>query len=186
MSVLESCEGKETFSEGGGMLHPSRLFIYDLITRFIPETRGFTLKVAFLRWCGASVGHGVRICSSARFMGVGELEIGDETWVGHGVFINSGASVQIGARVDIAPFVFIGTGTHEVDRVGPRVAGKGCHRSVVAKDGCWLGARSMLLPGIVVGEKAIVAAGAVVTQDVPDGCLVAGVPAVIKSKVVGS
>jgi acetyltransferase-like isoleucine patch superfamily enzyme len=43
--------------------------------------------------------------------------------------------------------------------------------------GCYLGAGAMILPGVTVGEKAVVGAGAVVTRDVPPGVLVAGVPA---------
>jgi len=48
---------------------------------------------------------------------------------------------------------------------------------VILKKGCYLGAGSIVLPGVTVGERAVVAAGAVVTRDVPPGTLVAGVPA---------
>ncbi len=48
---------------------------------------------------------------------------------------------------------------------------------VVLKRGCYLGAAGMVLPGVTVGENAVVAAGAVVTRDVPAGVVVAGVPA---------
>ena len=162
------------------MLSSAKLYVYGLIAQFLPETKAFKFKASLLRWCGAEVGKGARICSTARFVGCGELRIGDETWVGPGVFISSGARVEIGARVDIAPFVFIGTGTHEIVNAGPRVAGKGCHNEVTIKDGSWIGVRSVLLPGMVVGSRAIVAAGSVVTKSVPDGCLVAGVPSTVK------
>jgi len=46
-------------------------------------------------------------------------------------------------------------------------------------DGAWLGARVTVLPGVTIGRKAVIAAGAVVTQAIPDGCLAAGVPAEI-------
>jgi acetyltransferase-like isoleucine patch superfamily enzyme len=44
-------------------------------------------------------------------------------------------------------------------------------------DGCWIGARAIILPGVTLGRRVLVAAGAVVTRDVPDDCLVAGNPA---------
>jgi acetyltransferase-like isoleucine patch superfamily enzyme len=48
---------------------------------------------------------------------------------------------------------------------------------VILRRGCYLGACAVILPGITVGERAVVAAGAVVTRDVPAGKIVAGVPA---------
>ncbi len=56
-------------------------------------------------------------------------------------------------------------------------AGDGTVAPVLLRRGCYLGAGCMILPGVTVGERAVVAAGAVVTHDVPPGTLVAGVPA---------
>ncbi len=56
-------------------------------------------------------------------------------------------------------------------------AGDGTVAPVILARGCYLGACCVILPGVTVGERAIVAAGAVVTRDVPPGTLVAGVPA---------
>lgn len=50
-------------------------------------------------------------------------------------------------------------------------------KPVVIRCNAWIGAGAMILPGVTVGENAIVAAGAVVTKDVPDNAVVAGVPA---------
>lgn len=48
---------------------------------------------------------------------------------------------------------------------------------ITIKDNCWLGANVSVMPGITIGENCVIAAGAVVTKDVPDNCFVAGVPA---------
>jgi maltose O-acetyltransferase len=50
-------------------------------------------------------------------------------------------------------------------------------------DDCWLGGNVTIIPGVTVGNRCIVAAGSVVTKDIPDDCLVAGNPAVIKKKL---
>ena len=72
-----------------------RLSIYSLICRWLPETRCFKLKVAILRWCGATIGKNVRVNSSARFIGNGGLIIGDDVWVGAGCLIMSTGNAHI-------------------------------------------------------------------------------------------
>lgn len=54
---------------------------------------------------------------------------------------------------------------------------------VVIGDDCWIGAGAIILPGVTIGNRSIVAAGAVVTRDVPEGVLVAGVPAMVKKRL---
>jgi len=63
-----------------------------------------------------------------------------------------------------------------MDRIEPG-AGDGTVAPVVLRRGCYLGAGAMILPGVTVGERAVVAAGAVVIHDVPAETIVAGVPA---------
>lgn len=123
------------------------------------------------------MGNNVRICSSARILGNGSLIIGDNTWIGHETLIICSSSVTIGSNVDIAPRVFIGTGTHEIDLTTAGVAGEGISKDVVIGNGCWLGAGSIILPGIVIGEKTVVAAGAVVTKSFNSHQVIGGVPA---------
>ena len=73
------------------------------------------------------------------------------------------------------------TGSHEIDAVGEHTACPGSAESVEIGDGCWLGARSTILPGVALPRKTLVAAGSVVTRTVEgDGVLVAGVPAEVK------
>ena len=54
---------------------------------------------------------------------------------------------------------------------------------VVIGDNVWIGANATILPGVTIGSMSVVAAGAVVTKDVPSGVLVAGNPAVIKKEL---
>ena len=155
-----------------------RLYLYGLISRLLPETRFFAFKASLLRWCGAKVASGVRINSSAIIQGCGELEIGKDVWIGPCTHImaDGGAKVSIGDCVDIAPHVFIGTGSHEIAQEGCRAAGRGYNKSIVIREGAWICARAVILPGVEIGAKAIVAAGAVVTRNIADGVVAGGVP----------
>lgn len=143
----------------------------------IPETRLFRFKVFLLRLAGVKIGYDVRVCSSVQVIGSGELSVGEGSWVGHEVLICATSSVWIGSAVDIGPRVYIGTGTHEIALEGVRAAGLGVSKDICIGDGSWIGAGSLILPGVTVGRNAIVAAGSVVIRDVPDGATVGGVPA---------
>lgn len=161
-------------------MKPFRLYFYSQIVRWLPETRFFGLKIKLLRWCGAKIGESVRINSSVQFSGDGSLIIGDDVWIGPGCFISpvGSAIIQLGSHIDIAPQVMILTGSHKIDLQGDHIGGEGYSASVMVGDGCWLGSRSMLLPGVTLPKKTIVAAGAVVTKSIEDEMsLLAGVPA---------
>lgn len=162
------------------MLHPHRLYFYNLLMLLIPETSCFALKRGLLRWCGAKVGSNVRICSSARFYGISSLTFGENIWVGSGTVISASAPVTFGSRIDISGQVYIGTGTHKIDPVGLHSAGEGVNLPITIGDGAWLCARSMVLPGVSVGGKTVVGAGAVVLKDLPSRCVAVGIPARIQ------
>lgn len=160
-----------------------RLSIYSLICRWLPETRFFGFKVRMLRWCGAKIGKNVRINSSAIFLGNGELTIGDDVWIGAGCRImpTANAHIVIGCHCDLAPEVMILTGSHEIDAKGDHIGGKGTAANVEIEDGCWLGARSTVLPGVTIAKKNILAAGSVMTTSSEiEKSLWAGVPAKMK------
>lgn len=167
-------------------MKPWRLWLYGIITRFIPETRMWKVKRSLIRWCGAKVGANVRISSSAVFIGNGKIEIGDDVWIGARDFIMSSApaKVTIGKCCDIGPQVTIITGTHVVNHDDyKRIAGEGRSLSVSIGTGSWIGARTVLLPGVKLAERNLVAAGSVVTtSNQSSNVLLAGVPASIKKR----
>ena len=159
------------------MLNPHRLYFYRLLVSILPETSAFSLKRRILRWCGATVGDEVNICSSAMILGAGELTIGNHTWIGQKVTILATGKLEIGARVDIGPCCYIGNGTHRLDFSGERCAGSGISLPIIIYDGCWLGACVTVLPGVQIGPMTMVAASAVVTKPLSAYCLATGIPA---------
>jgi maltose O-acetyltransferase len=93
------------------------------------------------------------------------------------VFIScSTPGIEIGSFVDIAPRVTIINGTHEIDMVGVHTAGIGKCLPIKIENGVWLGAGSIILPGVTIGEKAMIGAGSVVSNDIPSYTLSVGVP----------
>lgn len=154
------------------------LFIFSFIFKFLPVSRCFTLKVFLLNIAGAHINSSARIYSNISLYGNGKLYIGQKTFVGHEVIIisSSKCEVRIGDFVDIGPRVYIGTGSHEITPDLERMAGEGNSKSIIIENGCWIGACTTILPGVTIGEKTIIAAGSVVTTNIPAYTIAAGVP----------
>lgn len=104
----------------------------------------------------------------------GRITIGDNTFINSGTSIGSLSSVTIGNNVAIGNYVLIMDADfhNPVDHTLP-----GAKAPIVIEDDVWIGARVTILKGVTIGKHAVVAAGAVVTKDVPAGALVGGVPA---------
>lgn len=106
------------------------------------------------------------------------IEIGRRTIINVGGYLSGEGRLTIGAEVLIGPHVKLLSAGHEIDDGDEIVARNGITRApVVIEDGAWIGAGATVLQGVRVGKGAVVAAGSVVTHDVPPGTVVAGVPA---------
>lgn len=113
---------------------------------------------------------------------VGDVLIGDYTRIGlHNTIIGP---VTIGNHVNLAQGITVTALNHNFSDTGKRIDEQGVSTMpVVISDDVWIGANAVILPGVTIGKHAVVAAGAVVTKDVPDGCIAAGVPAKIIKKI---
>jgi maltose O-acetyltransferase len=110
------------------------------------------------------------------FIGNNNLYIGRNTFINYGCYFNTEGGIKIGNYCDIAYQVTFCTSSHEVGSISRR-AGKNTAKPIEVKDGTWIGARSIILPGVTIGESCIIAAGTVVTKDCKSNGLYAGVPA---------
>lgn len=161
-------------------LHRLRLNIARLILAPVPEQSGFRFRVVVLRLAGFQIGHGTIIMGTPHIYGDGDvysnIRLGHRVQVNVGVTLNAGAPISVGHGAGLGQDVMLLTDTHEMGpptgRVGPRIS-----KPITIGDGAWLGARVVVLPGVTIGPGAVVAAGAIVTEDVPPNTLVAGVPA---------
>jgi acetyltransferase-like isoleucine patch superfamily enzyme len=113
---------------------------------------------------------------------VGDVIIGDHTRIGlHNTVIGP---VTIGNHVNLAQGITVTALNHNFDNVELRIDEQGVSTNPVAiADDVWIGANAVVLPGVSIGSHSVVAAGAVVTKDVPAHKLVAGVPAKIIRKL---
>jgi acetyltransferase-like isoleucine patch superfamily enzyme len=105
-----------------------------------------------------------------------KLVIGRGCWINIGCVFDLGAEIRIGSHVSIGHDVLVLTQSHAIGPPRQR-AFTMFARPVSIGTGVWLGSRSTVLPGVSIGDGAIVAAGSVVNEDVPPNTLVAGVPA---------
>lgn len=121
------------------------------------------------------IGDGFRVWSAHRqtlITGPGRIRIGNDCFVNAGAIIYSELAVTLGNDVALANEVYVmDTPSHGIEGRNPEP------KPVVIGDGTWVGARAIVLPGVTIGKRVAVGAGAVVTKDVPDDVLVAGNPA---------
>jgi UDP-2-acetamido-3-amino-2,3-dideoxy-glucuronate N-acetyltransferase len=133
---------------------------------------------------GATVGEGTRIFDQVNLF---KCQIGRNSKIDSFVYVEEG--VVIGDNCKIRPFVFIPTGVTIEDNVFigpnvtftndrfPRAQGEWKLLETRVKRGASIGANSVIVPGLTIGEGSMVGAGSVVTKDVPDRAVVAGNPA---------
>ena len=113
---------------------------------------------------------------------VGDVIIGDHTRIGlHNTIIGP---VEIGNNVNLAQGITVTALNHNFSDTNKRIDEQGVSTTpVTIEDDVWIGANAVILPGVTIGEHSVVAAGAVVTKDVPPHSLVAGVPAKVIKKI---
>lgn len=115
-------------------------------------------------------------------------ECGKNTFIGKNVFINFGCHFQDWGGIYIGDNVLIGSLTVLATINHGKLAGERADNHplpIHIGDEVWIGSHVTILPGVTIGDRAIIAAGAVVTQDVPADMVVGGVPAKIIKQIDG-
>jgi maltose O-acetyltransferase len=105
-----------------------------------------------------------------------QITVGDDFFANFGCVFLDVCSIEFGDRCLLGPSVHVYTATHPLDaktRAERREYGK----PVAVGDDVWIGGQAVLNPGVEVGDRSVVASGAVVTRDVPEGVVVQGNPA---------
>lgn len=113
------------------------------------------------------------------------VSIGDWTFINHGAYLMDGATITIGCHCFIGPGFGAYTAQHPLDGEQRRL---GLERAlpISVGDDCWIGANVSVMPGVVIGAGCVIAAGSLVTKDVPAGHLAMGMPCRPVRRITGA
>ena len=152
------------------------LYISNLIIRLLPSTRLFAFKRFLYRISGVEIGQNVRLMK-IQISKIGKLSIGHNSFIGDNTYLTGGVErIMIGSNCDISSNVIITTGTHIIDMKGENSAGVGISKAIIIGNGVWIGIGTIILPGVTIGDKAIIGAGSVVNKDIPAFTIAVGNP----------
>lgn len=124
------------------------------------------LRVAVLRFFGATIGAQVITRPGLRVRFPWKLEVGDRSWIGEDVWLHNQDRLVIGADVVISQDSFVTTGTHAF-RTDMALRTRPIH----IQDGVWVTSRSVVLGGLTIGKNALVLPNTVVRRDVPSNAI---------------
>ena len=160
--------------------------LYQMTASWLPETRHFRpggkLRTFWAKNICKFCGENVNIERKARF--TPDLSIGNNS--GIGIDCELWGEVTVGRDVMMGPEVIVYTQNHKSERtdIPMRLQGHEDASPVTIGNDVWIGRRAMILPGVHIGDGAVIGAGAVVTKDVPPYSVAGGVPAkVIRKRI---
>jgi maltose O-acetyltransferase len=163
--------GKEIYG-----LHP-RFVVINALLSLLPPFVGGRLRRIGLRAAGFNIGHGTMFYGMPSIIGsdnlYAHLKIGEECLFNIGCVFDVADTITIGDRVGIGHQVLIMTGSHKIG-TRERRSGELITAPVVIEDGVWIGARSIILPGVTIGAGAVIGAGSMVNKDIPADTLISG------------
>lgn len=112
------------------------------------------------------------------------IKIGNRCYICYYFTLLNASKVEIGNNVLIASHVLITSENHSMNPMSntPYMDQPLTSAPVVIGDGCWIGEKTCILPGVFIGKKCIIGAGSVVTKSIPDYCIAVGNPARVIKK----
>jgi putative colanic acid biosynthesis acetyltransferase WcaF len=154
---------------------------YFIFNSAVPWPQSF--KSFLLRLFGATVGKGLVLKVRVRIKYPWRLVIGDHCWLGEDVWIDNLEQVTIGNHVCLSQGAMLLTGNHDYSKPDfPYRLGK-----ITLQDGVWLGARSVVCPGVVAGSHAILTVNSVATRNMESWQVFSGNPATpVRERTIGA
>ena len=150
-----------------------RIDLVDFIAEAIGWLPSHSLRLLFYRWLRVQIGERTSIHRGCRIYSPGNVKIGDHTIINRDVVLDGKGVLEIGNNVSVSEGAMFVAGTR--DPQSPEFEGH--LAKTVIQDDAFIGVRALILYGLTIHRGAVVAAGAVVTKDVPEYQIVGGVPA---------
>lgn len=137
--------------------------------------------------------HTAEFRAGAYAVGCSKIEIGARVIIRPGCMLFGETLDDIDASIQIEDDVMLGSGVHiyvsnhRFDRTDIPLIDQGYYpdKPVLLQTGCWIGANSVILPGVTIGKNTVIGAGSIVTKSIPDGVVAAGNPARIIKHIAG-
>jgi len=171
-TVQLSCYNNTGYKSGGRI---QKILWYFTNVLFFKTLIPFpsVVKVKLLRMFGAKVGHDVTIKPNVNIKYPWFLEIGDICWIGEGAWIDNLAPVELGNNVVLSQESYLLTGSHNYKKKSfDLIIGK-----IVIEDGVWIGAKSIVCPGVICKSHSVLSVGSVATKNLEDCAIYQGNPA---------
>jgi putative colanic acid biosynthesis acetyltransferase WcaF len=169
------------YSTGGSEL---KRFIWYFINYFIFNTGLFPvnkLKIVLLKLFGAKVGVAIVVKPYVNIKYPWNLTIGDYTWIGESVWIDNLVNISIGSNVCISQGAYLLTGNHDYKKSTFDLVVK----NVTLEDGVWIGAKSIICPGVFCKSHSVLSAGSVATKNLDAYSVYQGNPAIkIRNRLI--
>ena len=166
------------YTPGASVVKRGLWFLINAIFFINPLNPFNGLKTVLLRAFGSRIGKGVVLKPNINIKYPWRLTIGNNVWIGEGVWIDNLAPVFIGNNTSISQGALLLTGSHNYKNVTFDLMVKEIH----LEDGVWIGAKSIVCPGVTCKSHSILTVGSVATKDLESYFVYQGVPAEKKRK----
>jgi maltose O-acetyltransferase len=162
--------------DGAGDLHP-RLLAVEALVGWLPSFVANRVRTQALRTAGIDIGEATLFFGLPKLVGRGavhtRLKVGTYCGFNKGAFFDLEETITIGDHVAVGHDVMFLTRSYERGPASRRAGALRC-APIVIGDGVWLGARTMILPGVTVGAGSVISAGIAIAEDVPENTLLTG------------
>ena len=139
------------------------------------------VKIFLLKIFGAKIGKGVVIKPSVNIKYPWNVSIGDYSWIGENVWIDSLVNISIGSNVCVSQGAYLLTGNHNYKKAAFDLM----VQPIILEDGVWIGARAIVCPGVTCKTHAVLTAGSTATKNLEAYTVCQGNPAVkIKDRTI--
>lgn len=169
------------FDKGAGKLKITLWYFMNALFVRASWNPFMEIKIWLLKAFGAKIGQGLVIKNNVVIKYPWKLTVGDNVWLGENCWIDNLDNVIIGNNVCISQGALLITGNHDYTKVDFPYR----NAPILIEDGAWVGAKSVIAPGVTIMENSIITVGSVMTHDTEPCGIYQGNPAVkVKERVI--